>query len=60
MIMCLGLNQIRIASNGDTFYSDDGSSGCITVGRKQATNWQLTLNAGLHSLNGDKRKEVTL
>jgi hypothetical protein len=42
VITCLGLNQIRIESNGDTFCSDDGSSGCITVERKQATIWELT------------------
>jgi hypothetical protein len=49
VIMCLGLNLIRIGSNGDTFYSDDGSFGCATVRRKQ-TNWQLTVNASPYIL----------
>lgn len=53
VIMCLGLNLIRIGSNGDTFYSDDGSFGCATVRRKQ-TNWQLTVNASLYILKRNK------
>jgi hypothetical protein len=54
VIICLGLNLIRIRSNGDTFYSDDEYSGCITVGRKQATNWRVTVNV---QANGQPQKE---